>query len=127
MLIQAEAEKSALNYIRQRGAVTYAYRINAEDLVLINDLTIPKEYGWWFFIHSRKYLATQNDEDYPIGIGPILVEKESENVLEFATAQMPEKYIEDYEIIKGFRKTGLLKWIKVCIIDRYWFLRILFP
>jgi hypothetical protein len=80
-------------------------RINAEDpyaeqaleLVIIDDETIEKEYGWVFFYQTKEYLKTGNIVDSLVGNAPYIVNKYTGELIETGTANPIEEYIAEYE------------------------------
>lgn len=73
------------------------YNVKGDVMVLLEDETIEKEYGWYFLSASRKFLETNDFSDMVLGNGAILVKKEEGNVIQFGTSQSVEYYIEQYE------------------------------
>lgn len=67
------------------------------ELVILEDVTITKDYGWVFFYQSKAYLETNSISDSLAGNAPYIVNKHSGKISETGTAQPIEKYIEDYE------------------------------
>lgn len=70
---------------------------NENKIVIIDSETIEKNYGWYFFSQTKKYLETRHPLDGIVGNGPILVRKENGEVIRFGTALPIEEYIEIYE------------------------------
>jgi len=68
-----------------------------DELIIRDENTIEKEYGWIFIAESRKYLETKDYRYLLVGIGPILVEKENGQVIRFGTKYPSDYYIEQYE------------------------------
>jgi hypothetical protein len=68
-----------------------------DDLVILDDLTIEKPWGWVFFLGSRLWHETQDIKYAIAGNAPLLVEKQSGRVLVMGTARATEQYIERYE------------------------------
>jgi hypothetical protein len=77
-----------------------AFLQDENKIVIIDSATIKKDYGWYFFSQTKKYLETKNPLDGVVGNGPILVKKENGEVIRFGTALPVEEYIEMYEIGK---------------------------
>jgi hypothetical protein len=86
-------------------------RINAHDphvnqvveLVIIDDETIEKEYGWVFFYQTKEYLKTGNIIDALAGNAPYIVNKYNGELIETGTANPVEEYIAEYESESGYR------------------------
>jgi hypothetical protein len=86
-----EARQIAYNFIDS------SYTVPDDELVIVDDETIEKDYGWYFFSTSRKFLETGNISNMVAGNGPILVEKRNGNLIQLGTAHPLEHYIERYE------------------------------
>jgi hypothetical protein len=68
-----------------------------DELVVLEDRTIARSWGWVFFYTSRLWRET-GDLKYAIaGNAPFLVERETGRILPLGTAYSPEKYLEAYE------------------------------
>jgi len=90
---------------KEEATVLVRKKINAQSLnlpdddeiIILEQDTIDKPWGWIFFYTSRKWYET-NDIDYAIaGNAPIIVEKETGKLYETGTAYSIEHYIENYE------------------------------
>jgi immunity protein 35 of polymorphic toxin system len=92
-----EARAIATRYIDRLDA-----RVAESDLlVLLDERTIEKPYGWIFFYTSKGWLET-GDMKYAIaGNAPFLVERDTGEVRVFGTARSTEWYVEQYE--RGFQ------------------------
>lgn len=90
------AQTLALKHI---GASGYC---NADDeIVLIEDATIEKPYGWVFFYSSKRWLET-NDISYALaGNGPFLVERATGSIIEFCSAYPVEASLRGYARCAG--------------------------
>jgi len=68
-----------------------------DEIIILDDGTIEKPWGWVFFYTSRKFHET-NDLKYAVaGNSPIIVERESGRVLMTGTAYPIQHYIQNYE------------------------------
>jgi len=66
-------------------------------LVIVDDSTIEREWGWVFFYNNKKYLET-GDFSYALaGNAPMIVNKRTGELVTTGTARPIDKYIEDYE------------------------------
>lgn len=79
------------------------YDIDDDDLIIIDDLTIEKDYGWIFFYNSKRYLETEDISYLIAGNSPILVEKEHGSIYELGTAFPVDEYLEHYETTRAHR------------------------
>ena len=68
-----------------------------DDLVIFDDSTIEKPWGWVFFWGSRMWQMTEDLKYAIAGNAPLLVEKQSGRVMVLVTARATEHYIERYE------------------------------
>jgi hypothetical protein len=67
------------------------------ELVLQEDRTVEKDFGWVFFPIARRYLETKNRGDLVPGIGPIAVDRTSGAATFLPTSVSPSFAIEEYE------------------------------
>lgn len=86
-----KAKQIALEYINSN------YNYPDDKLIILEDKIIEKEYGWYFFSSSAKFLETKELRDMVLGNGPILVEREGGKVIQLGTSHPVEFYIELYE------------------------------
>jgi hypothetical protein len=77
--------------------VNEGYAVEGDELEVLDDLTIEKDYGWIFFFDSRQHVETGDDAYLIAGNGPILVQKADGTVREFGTARPLDYYIAEYE------------------------------
>jgi len=88
-----EARAIAARYIDRDNAC----RVEGHLLVLLDEHTIEKPYGWIFFYNSKGWLET-GDTKYAIaGNAPFLVERDTGELRVFGTARPTEWYMEQYE------------------------------
>jgi Immunity protein 35 len=89
-MLLKEARKKALEFVNRN------YEVIDDELVIVDEETIEKDYGWYFFSASRKFLKTENISDMALGNGPILVAKDGK-ITQFGTAYSIEHYVREYE------------------------------
>lgn len=87
------------------------------ELIILDDCTIEKEWGWIFFYSSKKWVET-NDVQYAIaGNAPYIVNRFDGSIHETGTARSIEYYIDIYKgnypdnkyiVISGW-KDGFIK------------------
>ncbi|MDQ6785652.1 MAG: YrhB domain-containing protein [Acidobacteriota bacterium] len=92
MITREEAKQKVAEYINFNLQLK-----NNDELVIVDEETITKDYGWVFFAVNKKYLETQNFSDMVIGRGPVLFERQTESIIPFGTALSAEQYLEQYE------------------------------
>ena len=68
--------------------------------VILDDMTIVKDFGWVFFYDSSKHLETGVFEDSIVGNAPVIVNKH-DGSLHFTGTGRP---IEDF--VKAYERTG---------------------
>lgn len=80
--------------------------LSAEDnLVILKDKVVEKEYGWIFIFNSKRFIETGNILYSLGGNGPIVVEKESGKFHELGSAKDFEDTIKEFEEDMGFSST----------------------
>lgn len=67
------------------------------ELVILEDATIDKEWGWVFFYQSSAYLKSRAFADRIAGNAPYIVDRHTGKVTATGTAFPIEHYIEEYE------------------------------
>jgi len=68
-----------------------------DEIIIIDEATIEKPWGWIFFYDSRKWRETK-DITYAIaGNAPLLIERESGQIHTTGTGKRIEYYIENFE------------------------------
>jgi len=73
-----------------------------DSLVLLDEMTITKPYGWVFFCASRPPTETGSFLHMLGGNGPIVVEAESGEISRLGSGRAPETEVAEFE-----RKRGL--------------------
>jgi len=81
--------------------INKAYRGELAPLVIIDEQTIEKEYGWVFFYQTQKFAETRDFHYSLAGNGPLIVEKANGALHKFGTAQNPEETIREFELSKS--------------------------
>ena len=73
--------------------------LGAEDVVLVilDDETIERGWGWVFFYDSAKHHETGDFRDALAGNAPYIVNRDTGELLCTGTARPIEQYISDYE------------------------------
>jgi hypothetical protein len=74
-----------------------AYNSSEDELIIREEATIEKKYGWIFFYNSRRYLETEEISYFIGGNGPIIVERDSGNIVRLITACSSKESIAEYE------------------------------
>ena len=81
-------ELEIVNENRQNGSV---------ECVILEDKTIEKCWGWVFFYQSKAYIESGDFRDMLGGNAPIIVNRESGELVHTGTAQDINYYIDEYE------------------------------
>lgn len=68
-----------------------------DEIVIVDESTIEKDWGWVFFYTSRKWQETQELRYAIAGNAPLIVEKKSGKLFPTGTAFPVEQYIANYE------------------------------
>jgi hypothetical protein len=71
------------------------------ECALIEDATVEKPYGWYFWFQSKAYLQSGHFQDMLVGSGGFIVEREDGYVFEFGSAYPLEYNFAAYEA--GFK------------------------
>ena len=74
-----------------------AYPGTPMEIVIMDEMTIEKEWGWVFFYQSERYLNTKEFSDMLFGNAPYIVNRHTGELRITGTAHPIEYYIEDYE------------------------------
>lgn len=90
---------------------TYNYKPD-NPLIVMDEHTITKEYGWVFFYNSRKFLETGDLNEALGGNAPIIVDKEDGALYVTGTAEATEVYIKRFEAQRRSPLRRLIKWVQ---------------
>jgi hypothetical protein len=90
---------------KQQALEKVTHKINEPDpywpekseIVVMDEHTIEKEWGWVFFYESSDYLKTGDFSDQLVGNAPFIVNKATGELVETGTALPIEDYIKEYE------------------------------
>lgn len=66
-------------------------------LVVLDEQTIDKEWGWVFFYNTSEYSESGKSDDDLLGNAPYIVNKNTGEIIETGTAYNIEHYIREYE------------------------------
>ena len=67
------------------------------DLVVENEKTQERDFGWVFFYSSRRYLETHDPHDMILGAGPLVVLRQDGSTHFLASSVSPAVAIETFE------------------------------
>lgn len=68
-----------------------------EELCVLPDETVECSSGWVFFFNSKKFIRTGDPKYGLAGNGPLLVNKNTGDIVQLGTAYPVEDYIAHYE------------------------------
>ncbi|WP_095948818.1 YrhB domain-containing protein [Variovorax boronicumulans] len=68
-----------------------------DELILLDEQTLEKPWGWVFFYTSKKWHETREVRYAIAGNAPILVERRTGKLIATGTAMPIERYIENFE------------------------------
>jgi Immunity protein 35 len=68
-----------------------------DEVVIVDEMTIERPWGWVFFYTSRLWLDTEDIKYAIAGNSPLFVERASGKVLETGTSMPVAEYIANYE------------------------------
>ena len=91
MIDKATAEKMVADYVNA------SYHVDGDELIVVDEATIEKDYGWVFFYTSRRFLETGDICYMVAGNGPIIVDRQNGTMIQLGTALPVKEYIEEYE------------------------------
>ena len=94
MLDREQAQESMVADLER---LHQAYPGSPTDIVILDDMTIEKDWGWVFFYQSARYLNTKDFSDMLFGNAPYIVNRYTGELRITGTAHPVEYYIEDYE------------------------------
>jgi len=90
-LTKTEARQQALSYLRSQEAAA------GFELVLMDDRTLERAFGWVFFYDSKRHIETRDFRDAVVGNAPIVVTKAGGQVHVTGTAFPIEHYLQGFE------------------------------
>lgn len=71
------------------------------ELIILSERTIQKPYGWIYFYTSRRWLETRSIEYAIGGNGPLVVLRETGEIVTLGTARTSEEEIAAFEAETG--------------------------
>lgn len=93
MLTEREAREQALAAVRARPVGVRA----GDELVIVDDDTLEREWGWVFFYTSRRWLETADTRYRVSGNGPLIVNRYDGSVKFNGTDRPGEYYVTQYD------------------------------
>jgi hypothetical protein len=89
LLTVEEATRLAREWVQHHSSVS-------DEVVLNEEQTIARPYGWFFFYNTKQFLATRDMDDALFGNAPILVDK-CGHVHVTGTANPIEHYVAEFD------------------------------
>lgn len=68
-----------------------------DELVILEDRTVVKAYGWVFFYNTRRFVETGNFLHALGGNGPVVYERASGDIVELPSHSPPDVVLREYE------------------------------
>jgi len=103
-------EKSAAPVTKERALEIAQKTISTlkpgTELVILEEKTVEKDFGWVFFYTTKKYLQSHNPSDLLPGNAPLVVERADGSTHFLSTSLPPNRAIEEYESSWRKKKTG---------------------
>jgi hypothetical protein len=87
-----------IEMITKEEAIKKVRDMLGEDMDVMLDNIVEKEYGWVIFPQSKKYIQTKDPLFIAIGSGGILAEKTTGNTYEFGSAYSTDQNLRIYEL-----------------------------
>lgn len=91
MITKKQAKEAVIAELKKRC------QIPSDEFVIVENLTMERQFGWIFFYDSKKYLETGNINDAIAGNGPIFVNKHDGKIEFYGSRKSIEEYILEYE------------------------------
>ena len=77
--------------------INRSFNADDDELVVVEEETVQKEYGWIFFYTSRRFLETGDLNFMVAGNAPVVVNKRTGKLTFLGTAEPLENYLRRYE------------------------------
>lgn len=91
-----QAKQLAEAYL-DAGARPYYLKMYDTELVIIDDLTITKDWGWVFQWNTKEFAQSRDDDEGIIGNGPIVVLKTDNSIHQLRTSDSVEVEVKRFE------------------------------
>ncbi|MBO0854673.1 MAG: hypothetical protein J2P18_13015 [Nocardia sp.] len=93
MITKQEAERIARTFVAEE----FPPREGAEEVVIDDDATIERPYGWLFTYTTASYVRTRDPDDGLAGAGPLLILREDGAIIPYTSIYTTEAALQDYE------------------------------
>jgi hypothetical protein len=94
MISKEEARQIVVNQLEFHQSTDWS--LKDDQLVIIDEYTIEKDFGWIFFYQSKKFLETDNFSYYLVGNGGYIVNRFDGSFEVTGTAYDIDYYINEY-------------------------------
>ena len=91
-----DARKMAINYVDSHQ-LPEDQQLDGNKIILIEEKTIEKDYGWYFFRGASKWIETGEFRYAIAGGAPFLVRKDTGELITFMSSYSIEEIIETFE------------------------------
>lgn len=89
-----DAERIAEKFIR----TAYRNRVGEELVIVDNEYTVERDYGWLFVVNTVGFVRTRDLEKGLVGNGPLLVLRDGGGIVRFSSAFFnPDMALSAYE------------------------------
>lgn len=83
------------------------YSVEGDRIVVLDEFTQTKTYGWIFSLQSKRYVDTNNFSYMLVGLGPTIVMNDG-SIHQFGTAVQPEEAIRAFEMSRGLQRGNVV-------------------
>lgn len=91
-----DAKKMAIDYVNSHQ-LPESEQLDGNKMILVEDKTIEKDYGWYFFSSASKWLETGKFRYAVAGGAPFLIRKDTGELITFLSSYSIDEIIETYE------------------------------
>jgi Immunity protein 35 len=99
-----DARKIALDHINANYQKPI---IDEDEIAIVDDLVIEKEWGWIFIYQSKRWISNRNRSYKILGLCPIVVEKLDGNLRYLDEGNSAEECIQKYENRRGLNQIAV--------------------
>lgn len=94
MISKEEARRTAENHANHEKSGPYT---GVDRLVVDDEWTIERDYGWIFMCNTPEFVRTRNRRDALVGNAPLLILRDNGSVIQFPSSYTRERAVADYE------------------------------
>lgn len=97
MITRWEARSIAIHHLEEKE------KMIGVKLILDEDETLEKDFGWVFFYNSKDYVENDDFSSMMVGHGPFIVCRGDGVIHQTGTAKSVEEYIEEFEALNRLK------------------------